>query len=699
MKKQILIALAAANLAACSEEIGTNPDGTEPKFSLNGKFDGLTDEVRFTEDLGKFADVRGQFVDGVRYRAFTLQADDGDVLSATLAARDEDDERIDAQLLVYGPVADPNALFDEVAHHSAMELEAGLEFEAKAGHYLVVAAREETAQVAKFDFGMECINCQKPAEPTRDCRPGRLFVEGSFMDTQEWDRCDVILLEATTLPEDETLVIGPDVRVLVNFFQDGASGEIGLHDNELTIDGTLEMETRAGHPVRFESLLPNLRWQGLLVNSRADLHDIEVFDALHGIELTAEGATLTRAKVSDSMHGVRVTGDDITLTDVELFDLEGHGIQVVARKGLGIERALIHDTAVAIERRQSSRAESRGLFLIDSEFHNNELVFDSSCFSTSNCNSLPESFIAGNKFAQNASVGEIFTARVTISSTWSAPDPEAVSLIADNVFVANTEGLVVNGSAALDGNRFEGNENSPLVLSRGHMRMRNNILVDNTPHCKDVDWGVFRPAATTTNSSFSREIRNAEMLTAIQGCATVRLDRMTGSVRNNLVRGNWGHGMVTAAGREITVQQNLFEKNGAAGLLFTDTGNSRFDVFFNEFADNEKHFGFLPRCFEMFQNNVFQRTRCSIRSNVAIEQNNVVGGHNMFRIELLSDRPMDEMNGAVLEVGSNFFDGQTDEDVMQPVLDAHPALEEPPIVVTGSTEDRNPLAGLLVPLE
>jgi hypothetical protein len=259
-----VLTCATLGLAAfgCDEGAAPNTGSAidAPSFSPGGKHDGAEQAIRYIQGVGTQAQVQGRFQTELKWRGFTFEAQAGQKVHMALSAQLERnglliEQAVDTQMLLYGPADSPDALFEQVIADSGMAQQAQIDVELeKDGYYLLAATRDEAVQQAQFELEIECDNCgaQDGVDPDLLCTEGKLFVEGAKLRTQTWDRCQVIVLEPTRLPEDEKLTIGPDVHVRAHYYITDFHPE-GWGEVSIELEGELEMQSTPEHPITFES--------------------------------------------------------------------------------------------------------------------------------------------------------------------------------------------------------------------------------------------------------------------------------------------------------------------------------------------------------------------------------------------------------------------------------------------------------------
>ncbi len=634
--------LAGAALVACSGAGDAPLEGAAPSFSPSGKHDGAADSVRYLQGIGTNATVRGRFQSELQYRGFTFRAEAGQQLDIQLTAQAEQnglllDRAVQTQVLLYGPAPSEDALFDQVVADSGMVQQAEVQHEVQQdGVYLIAAAREEQAQNAQFELEVQCQNCQDQQPVEKLCTAGRLYIEGSKQKSQEWDRCEVVVLEPTTLIENETLVIGPDVHVRAHYYITDYHPE-GWGETQIRIDGTLDMRSEKGHEIVFESNVEGKQWVGIRVNTPGtQMHDFVLRDTHQGLE---------------------IYGNSVRVTDAE-FELNRWGVNIAGASGVELEGLRFHDNRTGVVNHAPngnggwSNAPLDNLFLLDSEFYANDWGISLS--------QVSETYIDGVDVHDN-------THGIFIGNRTQNRDPEEAVNIGNCVVRANDDGVQLNGNAVIDGCEITDNRTFGVLSVDGWHKVKNSRLTGNGADCEDAPVSqrqlqscgalVALPDAHTVfrNNLIEDNAAHGVVLMGRDRDPQRRTAGVDPAVLNSVIKGNGGYGVVLVDAPVYSVEFNHIEANtGAAqiGLVFTQTyANTRYNRQPQPDADGQYSY----QATLGFRNNRLQR-------------NNIYPGANPFlgfEFHVNTNIRLTEHIGfwREVEMSQNFVEGLTDDDV------------------------------------
>lgn len=556
-----LLTTATLGLAvtACDDGASTAGTGTTdaPSFSPSGKHDGAEQAIRYIQGVGTQAQVQGRFQQDLKWRGFTFEAQKGQQIQVALSAQLERNgllinEQVDTQVLLYGPAESQEALFEQVIADSGLSRQAKLDVELEAdGFYLLAATRDEAVQQAQFDLEIECLNCgaQDGEGDDRLCEPGKLFVEGSKLKSQDWTRCNVIVLEPTTLPETEKLVIGPDVHVRAHYYITDFHPE-GWGETRITIEGELEMQSTPDHRIVFESNVEGKQWDGVrLARPGVVMHDFVLRDTHEGLHIlsTAEGARI-------------VDGE---------FMLNRYGLRLRGAAGIELESLKIHDNQIGMDNygdgQRGGVYDLDSLFLLDSEIWLNETAV--------RLGSLKGTYLDGLYVHDNDNGLDIRNAG------GETAEPENWLTIGNSRFLYNGYAISLRGNGTIDHCEFVRSGTYAVRTSTGWQKVKNSVFEGNSTACTTPDhlngyrqdWFVDCGAAT-----------------ALADAHTV--------FRNNLIEKNDGYGVVIvgqaavqqrrAVGRDPAVLNSIIEANGRAGVAVVDA--PVYSIEFNTVKDNDE---------------------------------------------------------------------------------------------------------------
>ena len=527
-----------------------------PAFSPSGKHDGAEQAIRYIQGVGTQAQVQGRFQPDLKWRGFTFEAQAGQQIQVALSAQLERnglllEQRVDTQVLLYGPADSADALFEQVIADSGLVQQAQLDVELeKDGFYLLAATRDEAAQQAQFDLEIECPNCgaQDGTTGGQDllCKTGRLFVEGAILKSQVWDRCEVIVLEPTRLPAEEKLTIGPDVHVRAHYYITDFHPE-GWGEVRLTLEGELDMQSTPDHRIVFESNVEGKQWDGVRV-ARANtvMHDFAFKDTHEGLHIL------------DTAEGTRVVNGE--------FMLNRYALRLRGAAGIELEGLTIHDNTTGIENRGDGRGVFAldSLFLLDSEFYLNDTAI--------NLNSIKGSFIDGLSVHDNDAGVRIF------NDGGETAEPENWVAIANSRFVDNGFGVNLRGNGSVDHCEFLRNATYGVQTIAGWQKVKNSVFESNSHAC-----------ATPTVLA---EYRPEWFMDCAAGVATAAAHTV---FRNNIIEKNDGYGVAIlgnpgaqqrATGRDPAVLNSLIRANGRGGVALIDA--PVYSVEFNAIKDNSE---------------------------------------------------------------------------------------------------------------
>ncbi len=518
-------------------------DGFEHlRFSVNAKYDGLVDNVRYIEDIGTNTEVHGRFGTRHQYRGFTFKAERGQKLQVALAAQQQsaDGYRLQAaaptRLVLLGPAQTSDGLFqDEVA---STEFAATCQLEetiAQDGYYMVVGVRQQPNVSAQFNLSVTCPSCQAPTQgPQKQCRSGRAYIEGGPLDTQKWDRCETVLLEPAYVRAEKQLTIAADVNVLAGYYITDFHAQ-GFGETSVTVEGTLKLESTAEHPVVFDTFVPGKEWAGLVLDVPTTLEHFSLRNSHQGILVQTNDVRIAHAAFSLNRVGVRIPNKQVNGFEVEDSDFSEN------------QQALVLN--------QVSNA-----FVVSSRFRLNESAIA--------LTSAKETFLDDLTLEENGQA-------ISILNSVNGIVPE------DTVWMTNlrvrrngTGVLLTNSSGVIDGGEFIDQDGYAIqVVGNGNtwQKIKNLRVEGNARACTEANIGAYSPACAALSTS--------------NGARTV--------FRNNVVKNNHGLGISivgvannTLRGYDPAVLNSRIESNHGGGIAFVNA--AIFSVEFNTFKGNEQ---------------------------------------------------------------------------------------------------------------
>lgn len=553
-----LLTTATLGLAAtaCDDgNTGTAGGADAPSFSPSGKHDNAEQAIRYIQGVGTQAQVQGRFQQDLKWRGFTFQAQKGQQIQVALSAQLERNglllnEQVDTQVLLYGPADSEEALFEQVIADSGLNKQASLDVELEAdGFYLLAATRDEAVQQAQFDLEIECANCGAQDDQGADllCDPGKLFIEGAKLKSQEWKRCNVIVLEPTTLPAEEKLTIGPDVHVRAHYYITDFHPE-GWGETRITLEGELDMQSTPEHRIVFESNVEGKQWDGVrLARPGVVMHDFVFRDTHEGLHILA-GA-----------EGARIEGGE--------FMLNRYGLRLRGAAGIELEGLKIHDNQIGMDNygdgQRGGIHDLDSLFLLDSELWLNETAVQ--------LGNLKGTYLDGLYVHDNDNGIAIRNAG------GETAEPENWLTIGNSRFLYNGYGISLRGNGTIDHCEFVRSGTFAVQTSAGWQKVKNSVFEGNSTECVTPDH---------LNGYLQRWFTSCGAISAQPDAHTV--------IRNNLIEKNEGYGVVIvgqaaaqqrgAGGRDPAVLNSVIEANGRAGVAAVDA--PVYSVEFNVVKDN-----------------------------------------------------------------------------------------------------------------
>jgi hypothetical protein len=299
-----LTATTVLALGACGsgEELGSSD------------FDAMENKAKIVKDIPPDALIEGTFESKIRVYGYIVEAKKGaritvHLLEATAGADAEAGEgaALDTVLRVNGPYSSnkkPGKLIvesDDAADGTVSAPPATFDVQ-KDGKYLVSFSSWEDTGKGKYRLKLSCegtdFQCRRPAATT-PCKAasedddGPLFIQGSTVLDEVWDRCEIIILESVTVPAGKTLTIKPGVTVKGNFLNPANGNQPNFGNVRLIVQGTLQAAGTAENPIAFTSFKKDRGWAGILLQSQENhIAHAVVERASTGIEV-ASGASVT----------------------------------------------------------------------------------------------------------------------------------------------------------------------------------------------------------------------------------------------------------------------------------------------------------------------------------------------------------------------------------------------------------------------
>ncbi len=368
--KAVLTGLAlASSLAACGEGAENAKGGIDMEVvNADGKSD-LGRGAKVIDAVGPEAEISGEFDPKVRVYAYVVEANAGAQLSIALdatagsdAADRASDGSLDTVMAVYGPYTDrqntgPKLAESEDGEDSLAAPPINLKIE-EDGRYLVAFMSYQDTGKGNFELNLGCdgtdFQCRRANLEDKVCEPGQLFVQGGQVNENAvWKKCEVTLLEPTTVAEGKTLTIDPGVTVKGNFLQGDTRGSYGTVS--LTVLGTLQAVGTTENPIQFTSMTDQ-GWAGLRLKGPSNSIENAFIDSARiAIELDANASGEITDVVLDGSVG------DSGRTQPEA------GIQALTDSQMMFRRALVHDFQNGVVSRSATLLE-----IEDSVIRNNQ---------------------------------------------------------------------------------------------------------------------------------------------------------------------------------------------------------------------------------------------------------------------------------------------------------------------------------------
>lgn len=187
--------------------------------------------------------------------------------------------------------------------------------------------------------------------------PGQLFVQGAKIEGNvTWDKCEVVLLESTTVTAGSTLTIQPGVQVKGNFLDPNNNNQFG--NVTLAIEGLLQGNGTAAAPISFTSFKADRGWGGIAIKSKGNsLEHVVVERANTAVDVQAGGNIV----VTDSLiQGVTISGQQSSAGILAAQDVEAtfsralvkgfqRGLHLANAQKMIIEDSVIRENGIGVQ--------------------------------------------------------------------------------------------------------------------------------------------------------------------------------------------------------------------------------------------------------------------------------------------------------------------------------------------------------------
>lgn len=302
--------------------------GAQPAADQAGaaEDDSITSSAKIVDEIAPTATITGKFDPKVRVYGYVIPVKAGAKITASLTAsagagakREDDAAPLDTVLAVSAPyesvkkrgktVAESDDGDDVAAPPVVFQADRDQSF------FLSLSSWEDTG-TGSYELSLSCegtdFQCQR-ANFDKPCEAGSgpLYVQGASIEGNvEWNRCDVVLLEQSTVMPGATLTVKPGVTVKGNYVafpqnQNDRFGFVGL-----SVEGLLQVAGTPENPVAFTSLKADRGWGGLSFKSTGNsMQNVVVERARVAVDIQTGGSV----DVSDSyLEGVTIDGQQST---------------------------------------------------------------------------------------------------------------------------------------------------------------------------------------------------------------------------------------------------------------------------------------------------------------------------------------------------------------------------------------------------
>jgi hypothetical protein len=333
-------------LAGCSgttqpEKTGNNGDYNFFPAGGGGKGD-IAHKAHIVDEIALRSEIKGSFKEGYRVYGYVFEAKAGAVINANVDAVggeesvDSAGEELDMIMGLYGPTTGEASNPGERLAYVDQSMEEGGTLPAveiqESGKYMFVFSTWDDPAEGDYTVSLGCdgtdFQCMKPVKDEA-CDEGTLYIEGDTeLETEEtWSKCEVILLEPTTVEEGKVLTVEPGVTVKGNYLGEGTYGDVALK-----VNGTLQAKGTKANPVVFKAAKEG--WKGLeLYGGSNHLEHVFVEQAEAGITIDGgQNNTLREINVNSSKQGIVLENEgaamleDLVIRGIDGEELTGQGI-------------------------------------------------------------------------------------------------------------------------------------------------------------------------------------------------------------------------------------------------------------------------------------------------------------------------------------------------------------------------------------
>lgn len=341
-----LAAVSGLSMPGCLADSGVSTED-ESAPAMSGA-------AHILDDIDLNSVVQGRFQDRVRVYGYTVEVKAGAVLDVairTKAGSNSSDTApgaaLDTVAAVHGPMKGTKrgpqiAYSDDTDESTAAELPP-IEIE-QDGQYLVTMSSWSDPGNGTYEIETRCtgteFQCRRPVNDL-PCEAGTQYIMGGpTVETTTWSKCNVVLLETTTVAADSILTVRPGVTVSANYL-----GTTRFGDVSLVVNGTLQAVGTERHPVLFTGLRDG--WKGIDLRGPSNtLEHVYVEEAEIGVTTTGRGNTFRDLVVDASDTGIRFDrgSTDNIVQRVHVANVR-NGIQILG-SGAAIDDSVVTGTGV-----------------------------------------------------------------------------------------------------------------------------------------------------------------------------------------------------------------------------------------------------------------------------------------------------------------------------------------------------------------
>ena len=369
-KWALMPVLTSLLLVACGGTTGgDNPANPKPGLddsAFGGGKGDLAKQAKVVDNIGLDSDVEGEFDPRVRAYGYTFDVKKGAKLTIDLTATAGEDARgleegdtLDTVMALYKDFQGAGEVGEQIVEHDDGEdslAAPSISFEVEeTGTYFLAFMSYDDTGTGDYTVSVGCegtdLQCRRP-NYDKPCDEGELYVQGGEIEEDTtWNKCDVVLLEPTTVAEDAILTIEPGVTVKGNYISEDG-GRFG--DVRLLVRGTLQAVGTAKNPIAFTALKEN-GWGGIRLFAKSNtLEHIFVEKAETAIDLrnkaTAdvrhsllEGGVTIDENEHRSQAGIRAATDaEATFTHALVKGFE-NGISARNTEALVVKHSVVRD--------------------------------------------------------------------------------------------------------------------------------------------------------------------------------------------------------------------------------------------------------------------------------------------------------------------------------------------------------------------